>query len=283
MSQLLKLKCPICKKEFNRYASQAKGKTVCCSKKCYAINLKSSMLGDNNPNFQNKWSEKQRIKQAKLMKSKVTDETRYKSGTANRGKKFSPERIKACHEHRVSESYSRPHSKKSKKIIGEKSKEKWTEEYRQKYRQTMESLGYWIPLKDKSDFEIYYKEADWAERMFDLVDCKKQLRLLKKNGVFHNKNNVNGVVRDHMLSRRTGFGFGIFPQILRHPANCQILTAKDNIKKKNGRYIDADHLTIDELFDKIESCAGNWVEQELCMALISEYKAGQRYERKNNK
>jgi endogenous inhibitor of DNA gyrase (YacG/DUF329 family) len=283
MSQLLKLKCPICKKEFNRYESQAKGKTVCCSKKCYAINLKSSMLGDNNPNFQNKWSEKQKIKQAKLIKSKVTDETRYRSGTANRGKKFSPERIKACHAHRSSKSYSRPHSEQSKKIIGQKSKEKWTESYREKHRQTMESLDYWIPLKNKSDFEIYYKEADWAERMFDLVDCKKQLSLLKKNGVFHNKNNVNGVVRDHMLSRRTGFGFGVFPQILRHPANCQILTAKDNIKKKNGRYIDADHLTIDELFDRIESYAGNWIEQELCIALISEYKSGQRYERKNNK
>ena len=77
--------------------------------------------------------------------------------------------------------------------------------------------------------------------------------------------------------------FGVFPQILRHPANCQILTAKDNIKKKNGRYIDADHLTIDELFDRIESYAGNWIEQELCIALISEYKSGQRYERKNNK
>jgi hypothetical protein len=28
---------------------------------------------------------------------------------------------------------------------------------------------------------------------------------------------------------------------------------------------------------------GHWKEQELCIALISEYKSGQRYERKNNK
>lgn len=280
MSQLLKLKCPICQKYFNRYASQAKSKTVCCSKKCYSVNLKYSMLGKNNPNFNNKWSKKQKIKQSKLMQSKVTDELRHKYGTANRGKKFSPERIKACHAHRSSKSYSRPHSEQSKKIIGQKSKEKWTESYREKHRQTMESLGYWIPLKDKSDFEIYYREADWIERMFDLIDCKKQLRLLKKNGVFHNKNNVNGIVRDHMLSRKTGFNLGIFPQILRHPANCQILTSKDNIKKKNHRYIDADHLTIDELFDRILSYAGSWKEQELCKQLISQYKSGQRYERK---
>jgi endogenous inhibitor of DNA gyrase (YacG/DUF329 family) len=284
MSKLLRLKCPVCNKQFNRYASQAKAKSVCCSKKCYAINMESSMKGENNPNFNNRWSEQQKKKQSKLMRSKVTDELRYKYGTANRGKKFSQERIESMHKHRDKKSYSRPHTKKSKTLIGIKSKQKWENpEYLQKYRQTMENNGYWIPLCEKSDFEIYYQEADWIERMFDLILCKKQLRLLKKYGIFHNKNNISGVVRDHMLSRRTGFNLGIFPQILRHPANCQILTAKDNIKKKNGRYIDADHLTIEELFDKIESYAGNWAEQELCTTLISAYKAGQRYERKNNK
>ncbi len=60
MSQLLKLKCPVCKKDFNRYVSQIKGKTVCCSKKCHSVNLKFSMLGKNNPNFNNTWSKKQK-------------------------------------------------------------------------------------------------------------------------------------------------------------------------------------------------------------------------------
>jgi hypothetical protein len=281
MSKLLRLKCPVCNKTFNRYASQAKAKSVYCSKECYAINMQSSMKGKNNPNFNKRWSEQQKKKQSQLIKSKVTDELRYKYGTANRGKKFNQERIEAMHKHRDKQSYSRPHTKKSKDLIGIKSKQKWENpEYLQKYRQTMENNGYWIPISEKSDFEIYYQEADWIEKMFDLIDCKKQLRLLKKYGVFHNKNNTSGVVRDHMLSRRTGFSLGVFPQVLRHPANCQILTAKDNIKKKNGRYIDADHLTIDELFDKIESYAGNWSEQELCRTLILAYKAGQRYERK---
>jgi len=283
MSQLLKLKCPVCKKDFNRYFSQTKGKTVCCSKKCHSINLKFSMLGENNPNFNNIWSKKQKNQQSKIMKSKITDEFRQKAGSANRGKKFSPERIKACHAHRTPESYSRPHTETSKKIIGEKSKNKWTDEYKTKYREKMESLGHWIPLNDKSDFEIYYKEADWIERMFDRITCKKQLRLLKKYGVFHNKKNTKGVVRDHMLSRRTGFNLSIFPQILRHPANCQILTSKDNIKKKSSRYVDADHLTIEELFDRIESYSELWKEQKLCIQLISRYKSGQKYERKNNK
>jgi hypothetical protein len=280
MSKNLKFKCPVCNKYFNRYASQAKGKFVCCSKKCCAINMKSCMVGEQNPNFNKRWSKKQKNKQSKLMKSKITDELRYKYGTANRGKKFSPERIKACHAHRSSESYSRPHSDISKKIIGEKSKSKWTEEYKIKYRQKMESCGYWIPLSEKSDFEIYYQEANWIERMFDLITDKKQIKLLQKYGVFHNINNTSGVVRDHMLSRRTGFELGIFPEILRHPANCQILTAKENISKKKTRYIDADHLTPDQLFDKIRNYTEHWQEQELCLSLINKYQSGQKHERK---
>ena len=283
MSKNLTFECPVCHKIFTRYVSQTKGKSTCCSKKCHAINMKSSMIGVNNPNFDKRWSKQRKNKQSKLIKSKITDEFRYKAGTANRGKKFSLERIKACHGHRSSESYSRPHSAQSKKIIGEKSRAKWTEEYRIKHRQKMESSGYWIPLQDKSDFEIYYKEADWIERMFDLITDKKQIKLLAKHGVFHNVNNISGVVRDHMLSRKTGFDLGIFPEILRHPSNCQILTARQNISKKKTRYVDADHLTIDELFDKIESYTGNWAEQELCRNLILAYKDGQRYERKNNK
>jgi endogenous inhibitor of DNA gyrase (YacG/DUF329 family) len=283
MSKLLRLKCPVCNKTFNRYASQAKAKSVYCSKECYAINMRSSMKGKNNPNFNKRWSKQQKKKQSEVMKSKVTDDFRHKVGAANRGKKFSPERIKACHAHRSAESYSRPHSEESKKIIGEKSKAKWTKEYRIKHRQKMESSGYWIPLQDKSDFEIYYKEADWTERMFDLITDKKQIKLLKKHGVFHNINNTSGVVRDHMLSRRTGFDLGIFPEILRHPSNCQILTAKQNISKKKTRYIDADHLTFQELFDRILNYKQVWHEQGLCENLIKDYLKGSRYERKNNK
>jgi hypothetical protein len=118
--------------------------------------------------------------------------------------------------------------------------------------------------------------------MFDLIICQKQQQLLKKYGVFHNITNRTGVVRDHMLSRKTGFNLGIFPELLRHPANCQILTFQDNVKKKSSRYIDADHLTPEELFDRINTYQGQWDEQELCKSLINNYLNGKRYERSNN-
>ena len=43
-------------------------------------------------------------------------------------------------------------------------------------------------------------------------------------------------VRDHIFGRKNGFVLGVFPEIIRHPANCQIITHSDNIKKslKNG-------------------------------------------------
>lgn len=47
------------------------------------------------------------------------------------------------------------------------------------------------------------------------------------------------------------------------------------------KYVDADHLTYQELFDKITSYKGDWKEQKLCKSLIKQYKLGQRYERRN--
>lgn len=280
MSKNIELECPICNIKFNRYLCHIRSEIVCCSKKCLSIHLKNSIHGNNNPNFGNNWTEEQKNKQSNLIKSKIDDEFRLKAGSANKGKKFSPERIKKCHEHRSKESYSRPCSEKSKKIIGQKSKAKWSEEYKIKHRKTMEGLGYWIPLKDKNDFEIYFQNSDWVEKMFDLIKEEKQLELLKKNGIFHYKNNKNGVVRDHMLSRRSGFILGLFPELLRHPANCQIIPFIDNVKKRKSRYIDGDSITIDELFEKIISYKDDWKEQNLCIKLISEYKLGKRYERK---
>ena len=264
--------CPICKKEFIKWPSSKK---IYCTKKCY----NTIIIGNNNPNFNHKWSQEKRNKQSELVKSKITDEVKYKSGSANRGKKFSQSRINKMHKHRSKESYSRTPTEKTKKIIGIKSKAKWTEEYKLQYRKKMEALGYWISLDNRTDIKDYYIKANWIDRMFDLIICNRQKKLLSECGVFNNRNNPNGVVRDHMLSRRTGFELGVFPEILRHPANCEILTLKDNIKKKRTKYIDGDTLTVNELFDKIIKYKNTWTEQELCLLLINRYNNGERYER----
>jgi hypothetical protein len=209
-----------------------------------------------------------------------SEERRWKSGSANRGKKFNQERINKMHENRSSESYSHSHTFETKNKIGELSKAKFTKEFSDKLRKTMEERGYWVPLDQKSDFEVYYLAANWKERMWDKTSNKDQILLLEKLGVFNCKTNTKGVVRDHIFGRLSGFELGIFPEILRHPCNCQIITHSDNVRKKKNRYIDRNDLTLDELFGMINSYDQEWLEQKLCIQLIREYKKGKRWKRK---
>lgn len=165
----------------------------------------------------------------------------------------------------------------SKEKIGKKSKAKFTNEYKLRIRKTMEDNGHWVPLKDKTKYQIYFEESNWNKRMFDIESIQGQDKL-KQYGIFNNIKNSKGVVRDHRLSRKTGFELKIPPAILRHPANCEILLHSENIAKKKARYIDNDSISADELFFLIKNYNENWHEQELCLTLIKEYKQGKRHE-----
>ena len=125
----------------------------------------------------------------------MDDVYRQRSGSANKGVKFSKERIESMHGHRESSSYSRPHSDDVKKIIGEKSRKKFTEEYKQKYRQKFIDLGYWISDEDKDDYSIYVEHSEWIKPMWDLADKT----LLETIGIFNSKTNRKGLVRDLSL------------------------------------------------------------------------------------
>lgn len=131
----------------------------------------------------------------------------------------------------------------------------------------------WIPLDQKTPYQIYSKEANWIERMFD-YSSKKELSLLKEFGVFNSKNNSKGVVRDHKYSRYSGFKNKINPILLRHPENCEIILNKNNISKakKNHRYEDGDSITLEQLFLDIINFKKEWKEQEICLNLIKEFK-----------
>ena len=55
------------------------------------------------------------------------------------------------------------------------------------------------------------------------------------------------------------------------------ITHKENSKKAKTII---NLLTLDELFDRILSFAGQWKEQEKCIDLVSQYKNGNRWTRK---
>lgn len=229
--------------------------------------------GENNPNFGKAWSEEQKVKQGDIVKSKINDEYRIKAGSANRGKKFDDARIHKMHGQRDSSSYSRQHTDESKKKIGILSKAKFTEEYKAKVRATLVSLGKATPDSAKNDFHIYRANSDWIHKMWDLVE---DTSLLKINGIFNSFTNKTGCERDHMYSRLNGFTEGVFPEILRHPANCQLLTHSDNSSKREK----SSH-TKEELFKSIKEYRKFWLEQERVLELISLYEAGDRFNANN--
>lgn len=58
----------------------------------------------------------------------------------------------------------------------------------------------------------------------------------------------NGVCRDHIVSVKFGFENNISPSIISHPANCQLLTVKENSRKCHRC-----DLSLEELLEKINA------------------------------
>ena len=193
-----------------------------CSRSC-------STSGKFNPNFNNKWTNEQRQIQSIKIRNIVDDDYRHKCALANLNKKFSKERINKMHAHRNASSYSHSHTNESKILIGLKSKAKFTEEYNLKYRQTMYNSGKWINPDSLEDFQLYKKLAAWSRNMWDILiedECKLNLA---KHGIYNIKHNKTGMTRDHKISILYGFNNKIFPEIIRHPCNLQLLTLSQNL------------------------------------------------------
>lgn len=257
--------CVICEKEYKTYRINQKT----CSRKCMSIN----QTGCNNPNYGNKWSDEQRhaASVAKKELFKNNPDYAYECGKANRGVKFSEDRILAMHINRTPESYVHYPNEGTKKLIGKKSKEKWTPEFKDSFRKTMEDRGHWIPKATISHYKQFYKDANWIGRMIEYFD-KVALENLKLYGIF-NKNNPKGWVRDHIVSRKLGYEYNLPPYILRHPANLQFISHAANISKgfsDRSLTIFEKERTIEELLDRIVNYDKMWFEQEICLLFIIE-------------
>jgi len=146
-------------------------------------------------------------------------------------------------------------------------------------RMYMERIGQWISLDQKSDWQIYNDQSNWIHQMYPFLS-EDEKRLLEKKGIFNANLNVNGLVRDHIFSRRLGFENKIFPEIIRHPKNCRLITSKENV----SRHFKPDLLeyegTYENLFNKIENYKGEfWKEHEKCLHLINQYRIGKIWSR----
>jgi len=267
------VKCDWCGAPIKKSPSHV-GSTNFCTSGHHRLWMKKNQKGVNNPNYGKKWGRKQREAQSTRVREKMRDpQVRFACG-ANRGKVFSTQTRK-----RMSRGHlGKPgpsHTLAAKRVIGFKSRAKWTPDFKRQFRKTMEKLGHWIPLEQKSTWEIYFMQTEWVERMFDRVTPEEK-QLLKRLGVF-SKKNTKGVVRDHAFSRKSGFELKVFPELLRHPANCRIITHAQNISQAQNKRYNDDVITLSELFHRIREYGNDWVEQVYCLQLIRLYKNGLRW------
>ncbi len=105
--------------------------------------------------------------------------------------------------------------------------------------------------KNMDKFSVYKKEASFK---FNLSSYPEEFDfdLIKEHGWYkpvNRGNNTGGVSRDHIYSVRKGFEDGIDPNIISHPANCQLMVHSKNISKNKRCGI-----TINDLKEKIS----NW-------------------------
>lgn len=88
----------------------------------------------------------------------------------------------------------------------------------------------------KTGIEKYRLDCNFNFNLSDFPD-EFDFSLIEKYGWYKPKNrgnNPNGVSRDHKYSIKEGFKNNISPEILRHPANCQLMRhVQNNTKKSN--------------------------------------------------
>jgi len=127
----------------------------------------------------------------------------------------------------------------NKEIIGGRRKTCNRHCYRY-YRKTLSSSDDLIKYRSMCAFR--FNVYDYPEE-FDLS-------LIEELGWYkatNRGNNPDGVSRDHIISVRYGFDNNVNPELLAHPANCQIITQRLNVSKFTKCY-----MTLEELKEKIK-------------------------------
>lgn len=262
------LSCLLCGNMFDVYPCMANIRKF-CSRNC----VRQFQIGENNPNFGNKWSEEEkeiaRNRTLENYSGEFGDYYREMAGLGNKGKIFSEERRKNMAQAHMGEKnhfYGKTHEEKVKEIIGEKSKKKFTNEFKEKYKKRMEDLGLWVKDSDREDKELYNILSEWdSHNWFTSIGSY----LVEEYGIFNVKSNRTGCVRDHRYSRLDGHNNQIYPEILKHPANCEIMTHSKNSSKREKSSI-----SIEELFKSIETYDGIYYNHQRVLELIKLWNSG---------
>jgi len=132
--------------------------------------------------------------------------------------------------------------------------------------------GKYFRLEDKSDWYIYNTLAHFSNGFSDLVNSENDRALIADYGIYSSANK-SGLVRDHIYSRRDGYDNQVFFEILKHPANCQLIQHKDNCSKKSKS-----NISLNELFDRIRGYKFSYHDHDVVIRLIDRYILGERFD-----
>jgi hypothetical protein len=102
--------------------------------------------------------------------------------------------------------------------------------------------------KNRTDYASYVKKCKFDFDVYD-YSLKFNLSLIEEFGWYkasNRGNNLQGISRDHMLSISEGFKLNIDPELIKHPANCELMEHSDNAKKRTKSSI-----TLEELKERI--------------------------------
>jgi len=89
----------------------------------------------------------------------------------------------------------------------------------------------------QADCQFRFALKDYPERFnFSLIEQHGWYTAANRGG------NLDGVSRDHMFSITDGFALRVDPELMRHPANCELVTQRNNSSKKGKSSISLDEL-----------------------------------------
>ena len=275
------VKCDNCGNEVYKYPCHIKrNKYHYCSQECRKSGMKGKVTGIDNPNFGKKWDDDRKARQSEIIKSRVDDEYRSNCSRGMSGKTVSEETKKKQIDTRFKKyGKFRPDfimSEETKIKIGKKSSEKFTDEFKAKHYETMVERGLWIDRETKDPYHFYRSLANWNCNVLDFGVTGSDL--FYEFGYFHIKTNTKGMVRDHRFSRLNGFKNLVFPEILRHPFNCEFIQHGDNARKHHSKKINSDSITMNELFEGIKTYDKEYKEQSICLERIKQYENELRYD-----
>lgn len=99
-------------------------------------------------------------------------------------------------------------------------------------------------------YQCYRQECDFKFIVFD-YPSEFDFHLVDTHGWYspsNKRNNLKGVSKDHMYSVMDGYKNKISPDIISHPANCNLILFSDNSRKKDNSSI-----TLENLINRIST------------------------------